>query len=57
MLDPKPENIDGTVAQTHEFKHTINWSYIALSVALIVIGVYLSRALGSVQTEDNDKND
>ncbi len=47
MLDPKPENIDGTVAQTHEFKHTINWSHVALAVALIVVGIQFSRAYSS----------
>lgn len=38
MRDPDPENITGQKVQRHTFKHEINWGYVSLAIALLVVG-------------------
>nr|WP_011091114.1 hypothetical protein [Halorubrum saccharovorum]AAO15413.1 orfA [Halorubrum saccharovorum] len=43
LPDPAPENIDGakTVQYSHEIHHRINWGYVALGVAAILVVAYV----------------
>lgn len=49
-MKPKQANVDGKKVEklTHTVQHTINWSYLALGLGLIVVGWALaSGRLGS----------
>lgn len=37
MRDPNPSNITGEKVQRHVFKHSINWGYVAIAVAAVVV--------------------
>lgn len=43
MADPVPENITGekSVAYSHEIHHRVNWGYVALGVAAILVLAYV----------------
>jgi hypothetical protein len=43
MADPVPENISGekSVAYSHEIHHRVNWGYVALGVAAILVLGYV----------------
>ena len=43
MADPLPENIDGakSVAYSHEIHHQVNWGYLALGIAAILVVAYI----------------
>jgi len=38
-MEPLPENIDGakTVEYSHEIHHRVNWGYLAIGAAVIVV--------------------
>jgi hypothetical protein len=52
MRDPKPDNISGEKVQRHVFKHEINWGYVAVAVALIVVAYRLD--LGGDDGEETE---
>jgi Ni/Fe-hydrogenase subunit HybB-like protein len=54
MRDPKPGNISGEKVQQHVFKHSINWGYVALALAVIVVGLKIAPVTSS--GDDEDKN-
>lgn len=54
MRDPSPQNISGEKVQRHVFKHSINWGYVALALAVIVVGWKIAPAASS--SDDGDKN-
>lgn len=37
MQDPIAENISGSKVESHEFVHRVEWGYVALGVAAIVV--------------------
>jgi hypothetical protein len=37
MQDPVPENISGSKVESHEFVHQIQWGYVVLGFAVIVV--------------------
>jgi hypothetical protein len=45
MQDPPPENITGS--KQHVFEHTVNWSHLAIAVAVIYVTWKFSRFVGS----------
>ena len=53
MRDPNPSNISGVKVQRHVFKHSINWGYVALAVAVALIAW---KALPAVTSDVEDKN-
>jgi len=53
MREPLPENIDGQVTQHHEFKHEINWGYVALAVVL----VFAVLQLNEMYADSDDENE
>ena len=53
MRDPDPSNISGEKVQRHVFKHSINWGYVAIAVAVVLLGLKL---LPAVASDDEDKN-
>lgn len=56
MRDPNPDNISGEKVQRHVFKHSINWGYVALAVAVLLLGWKIAPAVTS-DGEDEDKNE
>lgn len=55
MRDPKPENIDGQKVQRHVFEHTVNWGYVALAIAVILVAWQIG--LIDVGTSDKELNE
>lgn len=52
-LQPYPENIDGSVSQSHIVEHSIDWSTVAISVAVIVVVLFIrERLMDSSNTND-----
>jgi hypothetical protein len=47
MRDPSPENISGEKVQRHVFKHSINWGYVAIAVAVALVAVKFAPAVAS----------
>ena len=52
MRDPNPSNITGEKVQRHVFKHSINWGYVAIAVAAVVVALKLL----SDASDDEGKN-
>lgn len=46
MQDPLPENVEGSKRVAHTVEHHINWSHVALGVAVIVVVLYLGSVGG-----------
>jgi len=36
-MDPAPENIEGRLVQKHTFHHEVNWGYVSIALAVIVL--------------------
>lgn len=51
MNDPTPENITGEKRVSHVVKHQINWGYVAVAVAALIVLVYVDP-LGKNQDSD-----
>jgi hypothetical protein len=47
MRDPSPENISGEKVQRHVFKHSINWGYIAIALAVVLAVLTFAPAASS----------
>ena len=45
-MEPAPENVAGEVVHRHSFEHRIDWGYVALALAAIVIVAKLSGSSG-----------
>lgn len=54
MRDPDPSNISGEKVQRHVFKHSINWGYVALAVAISLVAW---KAVPAVASDDQGKNE
>jgi len=53
--DPAPANISGEKRVTHSVEHRINWGYVAVAVAvLVVVAVVGSRRSGREPEESAD---
>jgi len=52
VRDPNPSNITGEKVQRHVFKHSINWGYVAIAVAAVVVALKLL----SETSDDEGKN-
>ena len=52
MRDPNPSNITGEKVQRHVFKHSINWGYVAIAIAAVVVALKLL----SETSDDEGKN-
>ena len=54
MADPVPENISGekTVAYSHEIHHSVNWGYVVIGVAVILV---LGYVWANVDLGDDDE--
>jgi hypothetical protein len=55
MEDPLPENIDGSKRVTHSVNHHVNWSYVALGVAAIVVITKVASILESSTSDDEEE--
>jgi hypothetical protein len=54
MLEPTPENIDGTVVEKHSFEHRVNWSHVALGVGMLAVAYVVHRVLAD-RNDDEDE--
>lgn len=54
MRDPMPENIDGSKVQRHEFKHVINWGYVSVALAALVVAYLILRSMDGPVDEDDE---
>ena len=52
-MEPAPENIAGEVVHKHAFEHRIDWGYVALAVAAVVVVMALSGS-GGVSVGQSD---
>jgi len=52
VRDPNPSNITGEKVQRHVFKHSINWGYVAIAIAAVVVALKLL----SETSDDEGKN-
>jgi len=56
-MEPEPGNVTGQVVHRHAFEHRINWSYIALAAAVLVLALLVydrTEAGGSVTGKGNN---
>lgn len=51
MRDPMPANIEGEKVQRHVFKHEINWGYVAVAVAAVIVVIYVLPGEGNDEKE------
>jgi hypothetical protein len=57
MQDPKPENIEGAKQVAHTVNHEINWGYVALGVAAVVIVLVLDAKLNTETAHPKNDTD
>lgn len=36
-MEPDPSNVSGEVVERHEFKHVVNWSHVAVALAIFAV--------------------
>jgi len=51
-MEAKPENVDGKIIQKHTFTHELNWGYIAISAAVLVLAYVVYSAF--YDQDDNE---
>ena len=56
-MEPAPENIAGEVVHKHAFEHRIDWGYVALALAAVVIVVKLSGSGGMSVGQSSDESE
>lgn len=54
MRDPHPENIRGSKVQSHQFKHVVNWGYVSVAIALLVVAYLVWRTLDEDSEDSED---
>jgi len=55
MNDPLPENIEGSKRVAHSVEHRINWGYVCMAVAGLIVARVLYRALVEDETDPNNQ--
>lgn len=57
-MEPAPENVTGEVVRRHSFKHSVNWGYVILGVAVLYVAYHGVRLVGQQDAEQQpDESD
>lgn len=51
MMEPLRENIDGSKQVVHTVEHRVNWGYVALGVAAIVVALTVASRTSTRQDD------
>lgn len=52
-MEPDPSNVSGEIVHQHEYRHVVNWGYVAVAVAVIAV-LYVAVGREGTNTEASD---